>query len=176
MFYLGYRSMTSANYVDVPAYIILTIVGLAMSFWGKQLARVLSSISFAAFLSYITWFYTYTAWKSVALSVMLTLLAIAIGFAVGFLLFRLAISMLFAYIITTLVLPQRGLLFLLLVVIITMVMYVASNYIISLLFAITGATMVYKGLTTLGLKETITIIICIVVFALGFYNQLKSRV
>jgi hypothetical protein len=162
--------------IDTPAFIILTILGLAISFWGKQLARIISSISFAAFLSYIMWIYTYRLWNSIAISVILTLVAIAIGITFGFLMFKVAISILFAYMISSIILPQKGVLFLLIVIVCTIIMYVISNYTISLLFAASGSIMVYKGVTTLGLNELVSFVLCVVIFVLGFYNQLKNKV
>jgi hypothetical protein len=162
--------------IDVPAYILLTILGLAISFWGKQLARILSSIAFGAFLAYVTWFYTYSLWRSIALSTAFMLVAMIIGLFTGFLVFRLAVSMIFAYIVAGLITPGRETaLFIILFILFTVIMYVLSKHILSLLFALTGSMMVFKGLTTLGLNILLAIIICGVIFTLGYYNQVKHR-
>jgi|YelNatPaOPRAMG01_1025707.scaffolds.fasta_scaffold13872_3 hypothetical protein len=165
-----------AEVVDVPAYVILTVLGVVMSFWGSQLARFLSSIAFASFLGYTMWIYSYSLWKSVAISALLMFVAILIGFAVGFVLFRLAVSVVFAYFIAGLI-AHRGedILFLLLFIIFTIIVYVLSKYFISLFFALAGSAMVFKGLASLSLDMRVALVVCAIVFVLGYYNQLRYK-
>lgn len=164
------------KYIDVPAYIALSLLGIALCFWGKQLARFLSSITFAAFLSYVTWIYTYSLWKSTALSIAFTLIAMIIGLATGFLVFKLAVSMIFAYILAGLIIHGNSALFTVLFIVLTVVMYVLSKYLLPALFASTGSIMLFKALTTLGLDIFLAIVICTVVFTMGFYNQVKKKI
>ncbi|MEM1644744.1 MAG: hypothetical protein QXL96_02550 [Ignisphaera sp.] len=170
--------MIAPGYVDIPAYVIMTILGLILSFWGKHFARILSSIAFCAFLGYLTWVYSFKMFKSIAISTMLLLIAIVIGFLVGFLVYKLAISILFAYIVTGILIPgsEKGILFLIIMILFTVVMYVLSNYILSLLFTLTGTIMVYKGITTLGLNEITALILCTIISIIGFYNQVKNKI
>lgn len=161
--------------IDVPAYILLAILGIAMSFWGRQLARFLSSITFAAFLSYTTWIYSYSLWRSTALAIILVLIAMIIGLATGFMVFRLAISTIFAYIVAGLIVSGNTALFLIIFILLTAVMYIASKHLLPVLFALTGSVMVFKALTVLGLHELIATALCAVVFTLGYYNQVKSK-
>lgn len=167
--------MLIPKYIDIPAYIILTILGLIMCLWGKQLSRVISSIVFAAFLGYTVWLYSFRIWGSIAVSIILMLIAMAVGFVVGFIVFKFAISMFFAYIIAGMFAPKHGALFLLLLIVFTAVMYVLANYILSLLFTATGTLMIYEGVTVLGLEKMYALIICVIVFVLGLYNQVRSR-
>lgn len=169
--------MPTVEYIDVPAYVIMTILGVVLSFWGKQLARILSSIAFSAFLSYLTWVYSFRLWSSVAISTLLMLIALVVGFLTGFLIYKLAISTLFAYIATGVLIPgiEKGILFLLVMILLTVIVYVLSSYILSLLFALTGTIMIYKGITTLGLNEIVALIVCITILLLGFYNQVRSK-
>ncbi|MEM1526112.1 MAG: hypothetical protein QW775_06230 [Ignisphaera sp.] len=170
--------MSAVEYIDVPAYVIMTILGVALSFWGKQLARILSSIVFSAFLSYLTWIHSFRLWNSVAISTLLMLIAIVVGFLAGFLIYKLAISTLFAYIATGILIPsiEKGILFLLVMMLLIAIVYILSGYILSLLFALTGTIMIYKGITTLGLNGIAALIVCIIILVLGFYNQVKSKV
>ncbi len=161
---------------DVPAYIVLTVLGLVMSFWGSQIARFLSSITFASFLGYTLWVYSYGLWRSTALSALLMFVAVIIGLATGFILFRLAISMVSAYLIAGLLSPGRWeALFLLLFIIFTAIIYVLSRHFISLFFALAGSTMVFKGLTSLGLDMRVVLVICVILLVLGYYNQVRHK-
>lgn len=168
--------MTNLDYVDVPAYITLVVLGIIVCFWGKQLSRVISSIVFGAFLGYITWLYTFKLWSSVALSIVFMLIAMIVGFALGFIAFRLVLSIFFAYILTGIIVPAKSILFPILLIILATAIYTLSNYILSLLYAATGALMIYEGITTLGLEKIYAVIICLIMFTLGLYNQLRSKV
>ncbi|MEM2512366.1 MAG: hypothetical protein QXX61_04440, partial [Ignisphaera sp.] len=96
----------------------------------------------------------------------------------GFLIYKLAISTLFAYIATGILIPsiEKGILFLLVMMLLIAIVYILSGYILSLLFALTGTIMIYKGITTLGLNGIAALIVCIIILVLGFYNQVKSKV
>ncbi|MEM2699023.1 MAG: hypothetical protein QXF17_06880 [Ignisphaera sp.] len=168
--------MPIMRYVDVPAYVILTILGLVICFWGRQLSRFISSIAFASFLGYVTWLYSFRMWGSVAISIILMFIAAAIGFVLGFTIYRVAISILFGYITASIIAPERGILLLLLILLFATIIYILSNYLLSLLFAATGAIMIYEGVATLGLEKIYAIALCIVIFALGLYNQIKSKI
>ncbi|MEM0006329.1 MAG: hypothetical protein QW406_05645, partial [Ignisphaera sp.] len=104
--------MPIMRYVDVPAYVILTILGLVICFWGRQLSRFISSIAFASFLGYVIWLYSFRMWGSVAISIVLMFIAAAIGFVLGFTIYRVAISILFGYITASIIAPERGILLL----------------------------------------------------------------
>lgn len=168
--------MPVVRYVDVPAYVLLTILGLVICFWGRQLSRFISSIAFASFLGYIVWLYSFRMWGSVAISIILMLIATAIGFVLGFTIYRIAISILFGYLTASIIAPERGMLLLLLMLLLTAIIYILSKYLLSLLFAATGAIMIYEGITILGLEKIYAIVLCIAVFALGLYNQIKSKI
>ncbi|MEM0031554.1 MAG: hypothetical protein QXD50_04900 [Desulfurococcaceae archaeon] len=160
--------------VDAPAYVMLTLFAIVLSFWGRQLARFISSITFAAFLSYVTWIHTYSLWRSTALSLVFALIAIIVGLATGFLVFKLAVSMIFAYILAGFITHGNSSLFIVLFIVLSVVMYVLSKYLLPALFASTGSIMLFKALTTLGLDVLLTVVICVVVFTAGFYNQIRK--
>lgn len=167
--------------VDVPAYIIATIVGMVLCFWGLQLSRFIASIAFASILGYLTYVYTFKAFASTALSIIFMLIAIAVGFILGFALFKASLSILFGYVTASILVRDvaKGkdfALLILLTIIFSILIYVLSNYLLALLFVATGSALVYKSLVTLGLQSTIAFLIVVVIAVAGLYNQLKRRV
>ena len=163
------------NYVDVPAYIIATVIGLILCFWGVQLSRFVSALAFSAFLGYITYTYIYSLFHSVALSILFMLMAIVIGFVAGFVLFRIALSIVFGYMIAS-ILAKGIFLMSLLTVVFAMLIYVLSGYLLAILFVVTGSSLIYRSLIVLGLQPPIALIIILLVSVIGLYNQLKKRV
>lgn len=169
--------MPVANYVDVPAYVILVVLGVLLCLWGRQIARILSSITFAALLGYISFVHSFKLWGSLAVSILLALFAMLIGFATGFFVYKVVLSVIFAYMIASaLIQGGKGALFLVLVVILAAVAYTLSKYVLSVLFALTGTAMIYKGVIALGLNTTMALALCTVVFVLGVYNQVRARI
>ncbi|MEM1697254.1 MAG: hypothetical protein QXG48_01215 [Thermofilaceae archaeon] len=167
--------MPVAEYIDVPAYVVLVVLGVLLCFWGRQFARVLSSIAFAAFLGYTSFVYSFKLWGSLAVSIPLAFIAALIGLFTGFLIYKLALSVVFAYIIASTLIRGGGALFIVLVIVLTVIVYMLGNYVVSALFALTGATMIYRGVVTLGLNEVMALVLCTVVFILGVYNQVRAK-
>ncbi|MEL9940512.1 MAG: hypothetical protein QW632_02135 [Ignisphaera sp.] len=167
--------------VDVPAYIIAAVVGMVLCFWGLQLSRFIASIAFASVLGYLTYVYTFKAFASIALSIIFMLLAIAVGFVLGFTLFRASLSIVFGYVIASILVrdvakTKELVLLIILTIIFSILIYVLSNYVLALLFVATGSALVYKSLVILGLQSTIAFLIVVVIAVAGLYNQLKRRV
>jgi len=158
--------------VDVPACVFMILLGTVLALWGIQLSRIMSSIIFGTFLGYMAWKYSYTAWGSLALSIILLLLSLLVGFALGFVLLRFSISLVAAYMLaSTLVNSPYHLIAL--VVVLTLVLFVFSRVLLSAVLAATGALIVYKGLTILGIDVAITLPLCTILTIIGFYNQRK---
>jgi len=153
-------------------YIILALLGAVVAIWGSQLSRIISSIVFGAFSAYILWKFSLQLWNSFAISVVLMLLGLFIGLAVGFIVFRIALSIISAYIIAS-ILTTNPIIILALTIVLALILYVLGRVFIPALFAITGALMVYKALVSLGLSIVISIPICILLGVVGFYNQFK---
>lgn len=145
-----------------------------MCIWGVQLARFISSLAFAAVLGYATHILTYGLFHSVALSILFTILAIFIGFIIGFTLFKVALSIVFGYAIST-ILVRGAVLTLLMTIVLAAVIYILSSNVLAVLFAATGASLVYKSTIALGLQPTIALIIAILIGVVGVYNQLRRR-
>ncbi len=162
------------NGIDVPAYIIATVIGLAMCLWGVQLARFISSLAFGAIMGYTAYIFTYRVFHSVALSILFALIAILIGFIIGFTLFRVVLSIIFGYTLAT-ILVREAILILLMTVILAVIIYVLSSYLLAILFVATGASLIYKSITILGLHHTVALIIVAIVGIVGVYNQLRRR-
>jgi len=159
---------------DVPACVFMILLGSILALWGVQLARILSSIIFSAFLGYIAWKYSYIAWGSLALSIILLLLGLLVGFALGFILLRFSISLVTAYILAS-ILVNNPYHLVALVIILTLLFFALSRVLLSVVLAITGTLMVYKGLTLLGINVIITLPLCIILGIIGIYNQRKRR-
>ncbi|MEM0026975.1 MAG: hypothetical protein QXT53_03510 [Ignisphaera sp.] len=167
--------------VDVPAYTIATVVGIVLCFWGLQLSRFIASITFASILGYLTYVYTFKAFASIALSIIFMLLAIVVGFILGFILFRASLSIVFGYVIASILVrdvakSKELVLLIILTIIFSVLIYILSKYFLALLFAATGSALIYKSLAVLGLQSTIAFLIAIVVAVVGLYNQLKRRI
>lgn len=160
------------NVVDIPACIFMIILGTILTFWGIQLSRILSSIVFGAFLGYIVWKYSYAAWGSSALSVILLLLGLLVGFALGFILLRFSISLVAAYILAS-ILVNNSYHFVALVVVLTLMFFAFSRVLLSAVMTATGVLMVYKGLTIIGIDFTVILPLCAILAIIGFYNQRK---
>jgi len=165
--------------VDVPAYIIATVIGIVLCFWGLQISRFIASIAFAAVLGYLTYVYVYRAFGSIALSIIIMLLAIAIGFALGFAFFKAALSIVFGYTLASIVVRsvvgnREFVLVVLLAIIFSILIYILSNYVLALLFVAAGSALIYKSLVALGLPHIMSFIVVIIVAATGLYNQLRK--
>lgn len=160
---------------DESVSAILIILGLLISFWGRQIARILSSITFGVIMGYIVFFYSLKLWGSITLSLISAFIAMFIGFTIGFFMFRIALSIVFAYIFTSVLVLDGEILFLLLFILLATMLYLLSKYVIAFLFTLTGTTMIYKGITTLGLNSVSALILCAAVFVLGLYNQTKRK-
>lgn len=167
--------------VDVPAYIIAAVLGIVLCFWGLQLSRFIASLTLAAVLGYLTYTYTYTAFNSIALAVIFMLIAIAIGFAFGFAFFKLGLSIIFGYMIASIITRsiigfRETALIVILTIAFAILVYVLSRYVIALLFVATGSALLYKSLVVLGLSQTISLIVVIIIAATGIYNQIKTKI
>jgi hypothetical protein len=167
--------------VDVPAYIIAAVLGIVLCLWGIQLSRFIASLTTAAVLGYLTYTYTYVALGSTALAIIFMLIAIGVGLALGFTLFRLGLSIVFGYmiasIITKSVIGFRGAaLVLILTVVFAALIYVLSRHILVLLFVTTGSALLYKSLVVLELSPRLSLAVVVLVAAVGVYNQLKRKV
>ena len=165
---------------DIFAYVIAAVIGIVLCLWGLQLSRFISSITFASVLGYITYVYSYKAFGSIALSILLLLIAIAIGFVMGFIFFRASLSIVFGYTVASIILrgfEKRGdlALLIILIIIFAVLIYVISNYLLAALFAFTGASLIYKSLVSLGLSAAPSIAIAVAVAVAGLYNQLRHR-
>jgi hypothetical protein len=165
--------------IDVPAYIIAAALGVVLCLWGVQLSRFIASITTAALLGYITYVYTYMVFKSIAIAIIFMLAAIVIGFVIGFTLFRLGLSIVFGYTIASIITrsiagSREVTLLLVLIVIFAALIYVLSKYLLALLFAATGASLLYKSLAALGLSQTATLAIVVLLAIVGVFNQVKK--
>ena len=161
-----------SNVVDVPACVFMIILGTILAFWGIQLSRIMSSIIFGTFLGYMAWKYSYTAWGSPALPVILLLIGLLVGFALGFILLRFSISLIAAYILASILVNNLYHL-VALVVVLTLVFFAFSRVLLSAVLATTGVLMVYKGLTIIGIDFAIILPLCVILAIIGFYNQRK---
>lgn len=162
------------NGIDVPAHIIATVIGLIMCLWGVQLSRFISSLASAATFGYLAYVYVYEVFRSIALSMLIAMVSALIGLLIGFTLFRIALSVLFSYMISTILLSGTAPI-VLMTLILAVVVYVLSSYFIAALFVATGASIIYKSATVLGLQPSVALIIVILISILGIYNQMKGR-
>jgi hypothetical protein len=170
--------LPSAPPVDVPAYIIAAVLGIVLCLWGVQLSRVIASITLASVLGYLTYIYVHKAFGSIALAILFMFIAIGIGFALGFTLFRLGLSIVFGYTLASILTKsvigfRETALLLVLTIIFTALIYVLSKYILILLFVASGSALLFKSLVALGLAPTLSLIVIVVVATVGIYNQLK---
>lgn len=173
--------LDSGVFIDVPAYVIATVFGVVLCFWGVQLSRFIASIVFAAILSYITYSYSYAVFRSVALSIIFMLIAIGIGFVIGFVFFKVALSLSFGYTIASIILrdfigSRETALLIVLTIIFAILIYVLSTYLLALLFVATGSSLIYRSLTVLGLQTIPSIVIVLIIAIAGLYNQIKRHI
>jgi hypothetical protein len=168
--------------VDVPAYVIAAAIGIILSFWGVQLSRFIASIVFGSFLAYLTFIEVYRAFHSYALAIIFLFIAFGIGFALGFLFFRASLSILFGYllarIIINLFVVGEGIALAALLIILTTIfavlIYMLSKYILAIVFASSGALILFTSLVKLGLEYSVAGVVALIVFVAGLYNQVKN--
>lgn len=90
-------------------------------------------------------------------------------------LFRIALSVLFGYIIAS-ILAKGIFLTLVLTVVLAMLIYVLSSYLLVILFIVTEVSLIYRSVTVLGLQPLVALIIVLLVGVIGLYNQLRRGV
>jgi hypothetical protein len=173
--------LDSEVFIDVPAYVIATVFGAVLCFWGVQLSRFISSVVFASILGYMTYSYSYAVFKSVALSIIFMLLAIVIGLVIGFIFFKVALSLSFGYTIASIILrdfikSRETALLIVLTIIFAILIYVLSTYLLALLFVATGSSLIYRSLPVLGLQTIPSIVIVLIIAIAGLYNQIKRYI
>ena len=165
----------SSTIMGIPSSIVLVLIGLVVALWGLQLSRILTSILFGGFLGLLLWKISMATLGSLLVSVALLIVGFMLGVAIGFILLRLAISILLAYMIASAVVSEPLALFVL-VLILAAMFYVLSKIILPAFFAALGATMIYRGLVGVGLNTWFAMLLCVLVAIVGYYNQVKRAI
>ncbi len=164
---------------DLFANVLIVIIGVVMCLWGMQVARFVASVALGGTLGYITFIYTLSLSHSVALAAIAMIAVLALGLAMGFAFFKISIAIVFGFFLSKIMLTTLGITNILLLALITLVLaallYVIANYIASLAFAVTGAVLVFRGLTALGMPNLPTLVLAIAVGSIGFLNQVKHE-
>ena len=160
-------------------YAVAIIMGIILCFRGVKAVRIFVGLAFAGFLGYLGFAYTLLATHSLILSIVVFLLLSAIGLAVGFAVFKLAVSLIFAYIVAKTLFPMVGesntLLIVMGALVLAAMAYTLVDYVLAAGLALAGSALIFKGLTGLGLVAWASLLVALACFAVGFYTQAKEQ-
>ncbi len=164
---------------DMFADLLIVILGVVMCLWGVQAARFVASIALGGMLGYIAFIHTLTLSHSITLAIVAMLAMLILGLTVGFSFFKIGIAIVFGFFLSKVMLTTLGianpLLLALIALALAALLYVVANYTVSLAFAATGAVLVFRGLTALGMPSLPTLVLAIAVGGIGFLNQVKHE-
>ncbi len=160
-------------------YAVAIILGLVLCFRGLKAVRVLVGVTFAGFLGYLGYAYTMSSTGSLLLSAAAFLVASLLGLAVGFALFKLALSLLFAYIAASVIIPAAGeggtLLVLMGALVLAALVYTLVEYLLAAGLALAGSSLIFKGLAGLGLEPLAALVVGAACFVVGTYAQVREE-
>ncbi|MEZ0290545.1 MAG: hypothetical protein ABWJ42_05590 [Sulfolobales archaeon] len=164
---------------DPYFYALLVILGVIFAVWGLKIARIVSSLIFAIVLAYIFFLYSMNLTHSTLVSILLAFIGLIIGGFLGFTLARIIISLLGGFFLSNILLSLIGSGSVLLLVVFTLVfsviLYIVSNMILALGFAIIGFILIWYGLEGLNVPSMISFLISLVISVVGLIYQLGVR-
>ncbi len=160
-------------------YVVAIILGLALCFRGLKAVRVLTGVTFAGFLGYLGYAYVMSSTGSLLLSAAAFLIASMFGLAAGFALFKVALSLVFAYIAASTIFPAVGgggtLLVLMGAIVLAALIYTLVEHLLAAGLALAGSSLISKGLVGLGLEPLAALVVGAACFVVGTYTQLKEE-
>ncbi len=151
---MGYRAVPGHGFVFVSSgldSVVLVLAGIALVFAGIDAARIVAGFMLGVVLAIM--FYVAGSGFGVVAALLLGLMGFIIGLAMGFMVLRVAVSLVGGFLLADILvglLPARhlgGLAVLVLGVVLAAVLYVVAEYVIAAAVVATGSVITYAGLT-----------------------------
>jgi hypothetical protein len=159
------------------SYILFALLGALLATFGLYFVRLVASIVFAGVLGYLAWRHGHEVLGDTTMAFILLVFAVLVGLYIGWILFRLTISILLAYVAVRFITsdPYQGLAIL---SGLTPVIYIFTRLIrlaLPVILTGSGLYLFYSGLTSLQIDMLLTIATTGILGSIGFYNQYRRR-
>lgn len=162
-------------YINPVEALIILLIGIILIFFGSKLWKFLTAIIGAIFgyLFYIDYLFKFipTSYYLIGLAVTILLFALIAGFVA-----RIAISFLLSLVILSLVTVLLSLIIGIIAFFIAFIIfYILYKKIIILLSTLTGASIIFWALISLGLNIMVSTIISFILLIMGLIYQIKNN-
>lgn len=163
------------HYITPIEALIILLIGIILIFFGSKLWKFLTAIIGAIFgyLFYIDYLFKFipTSYYLIGLAVTILLFALIAGFVA-----RIAISFLLSLVILSLVTVLLSLIIGIITFFIAFIIfYILYKKIIILLSTLTGASIIFWALISLGLNIMVSTIISFILLIMGLIYQIKNN-
>jgi hypothetical protein len=160
------------------SYLIYALLGALLAIFGVYLVRLASAMALCGVLAYFALKYGYEVVGNTTIASILLVLGLFAGLFIGYMLFRLTISFLLAYIAVRYITQELFYKGLVLLGVFTIIIWVFTRLIRIVLPVIligSGLYLVYTGLSALQIDNLLTLGITGLVGIIGFIYQYRKH-
>jgi len=161
-----------------PLYVIYALLGALLAIFGLYLVRLASAIALCGVLAYFALKYGYEVVGNTTIASILLVLGLFAGLLIGYMLFRLTISFLLAYIAVRYITQELFYKGLVLLGVFTIIIWVFTRLIRIVLPVIligSGLYLIYTGLSALQIDNLLTLGITGLIGIIGFIYQYRKH-
>jgi len=161
-----------------PLYVFYALLGALLAIFGVYLVRLASAMALCGVLAYFALKYGYEVVGNTTIASILLVLGLFAGLFIGYMLFRLTISFLLAYIAVRYITQELFYKGLVLLGVFTIIIWVFTRLIRIVLPVIligSGLYLVYTGLSALQIDNLLTLGITGLVGIIGFIYQYRKH-
>jgi uncharacterized membrane protein (UPF0136 family) len=164
--------------MNTPDALLLAVLGVITAVWGYKLARLWVSLLSGITLGYV--FYQYSSYELQAALTPLVLFVIGfiVGAMIGFVIFKLAISLVAGFAIAQLLISAgifvaNETALIILTIVFAMILYAIVDKLLAFVFIIGGAALFFIGLLAVQLPMVIVAILTLLIIVLGIYKNIR---
>ena len=164
--------------MNPPDALLLAVLGVITAVWGYKLARLWVSLLSGIALGYV--FYQYSSHElQVALTpLVLFVIGFIVGAMIGFVIFKLAISLVAGFAIAQLLISAgifvaNETALIILTIVFAMILYAIVDKLLAFVFIIGGAALFFIGLLAVQLPMVIVAILTLLIIVLGIYKNIR---
>jgi hypothetical protein len=161
-----------------PLYVIYAILGALLAIFGIYFVRLVSAIALCGMLAYLALRYGYEVVGNITIASILLVLGLFAGLFIGYMLFRLTISIILAYIVVSYITQELFYKGLGLLGVFTIIIWVFTRLIRIVLPVILiglGLYLIYIGLSALQIGNLLTLGIMGIAGIIGFIYQYRKH-